>query len=124
MSSFLLRNSGSHPVYIFAVLKHRIMSIDDLVFSPIGFPQKGSISQAIVRFENNLGLSVLCGPGTLTSPERPYEAAVISFSSDGSYTIIYPDFTHNDVLTYLTDEQVTEYMRKVSEGTGIVSSGL
>lgn len=75
--------------------------------------------QAVVRFGNGFGLSVLSGPGTLTSPDRPYEAAVISFSPDGTYTIIYPDFTHDDVLSFLTGEQVSEYMVRVSAGTQI-----
>lgn len=70
--------------------------------------------QAIVRFENGLGLSVLTGPGTLTSPDRPYEAAVVSFSEDGTYTIVYPEFTHGDVLCFLTGDQVSEYMVMVS----------
>ena len=80
------------------------------------------MSQAIVRFENNFGLSVLCGPGTLTSPDRPYEAAVISFSEDGTYSIVYPEYTHNDVLAFLTGDQVSEYMVKVSAGSHIVAT--
>ena len=95
------------------------MTYKDLVFRQVESTSKGAVSQAIVRFENNLGLSVLCGPGTLTSADRPYEVAVISFSPDGSYAIIYPDYTHNDVLSFLTADQVSEYMVKVSAGTHI-----
>ena len=96
------------------------MSYQDLVFHPVT-DRKGAVSQAIVRFENGLGLSVLRGPGTLTSADRPYEAAVIAFAPDGSYTIIYPDFTHNDVLCFLTAEQVSDYMVIVSAGTQIAA---
>ena len=94
------------------------MSYKDLVFNSIGEGRRG-VSQAIVRFGNDLGLSVLCGPGTLTSAGRPYEAAVIAFAPDGSYSIVYPEFTHNDVLCFLTADQVSEYMVKVSAGTHI-----
>ena len=66
--------------------------------------------QAIVHFSNGLGLSIMTGPGTLTTSGRPSEAAVISFAADGSYKIIYPDFTHNDVLPFLTADKVSEYM--------------
>ena len=97
------------------------MTYKDLVFSRIESTPRGDVSQAIVRFENNLGLSVLKGPGTLTSSDRPYEAAVISFAQDGSYTIIYPDFTHDDVLSFLTADQVSEYMVMVSAGTHIAA---
>ena len=96
------------------------MTYKDLVFNPIDGYQ-GKVTQAIVRFENGLGLSVLCGPGTLTSADRPYEAAVIAFAPDGSYSIVYPDFTHNDVLCFLTADQLSEYMVKVSAGTHIAA---
>lgn len=97
------------------------MDYNDLVFNPISNGSDGTIYQAIIRFENDLGLSVLCGPRTLTSSDHPYEAAVISFSPDGTYTIIYPDFTHNDVLSFLTAEQLSDYMIKVSAGTHIAA---
>ena len=90
------------------------MSFKDLVFNRVTSTQKGDVSQAIVRFANGLGLSVLTGPGTFTTFDRPYEAAVISFAPDGSYKIIYPDFTHNDVLTFLTEDQVSEYMERIA----------
>jgi len=90
------------------------MTYKDLAFSRSESAPRGDVIRAIVRFENGLGLSVLSGPGTLTSPDRPYEAAVIAFSVDGSFTIIYPDFTHGDVLSFLTGDQVSEYMVKVS----------
>ena len=86
------------------------MTYKDLFFQRIDSNSLGDVLQAIVRFENGLGLSIITGPGTLTSPDRPYEAAVISFSAEGFYTIVYPDFTHNDILSHLTGDQVSEYM--------------
>ena len=86
------------------------MTFDDLVFTPIKSTPAGVVSQAIARFGNGFGLSVISGPGTLTTSDRPYEAAVISFSSDGSYRIVYPEFTHHDVLAFLTKDQVCEVM--------------
>ncbi len=93
------------------------MTYKDLVFRRIETIPKGDVCQAVVRFGNGLGLSVLSGPGTLTSSDRPYEAAVISFEEDGSFKIVYPDFTHNDVLSFLTGDQLSEYMVMVSAGT-------
>jgi hypothetical protein len=94
------------------------MTCKDLIFSQIDETPNGPVSQAIVRFDNNLGLSVLCGPGTLTNEDTPYEVAVISFSEDGSFSLVYPDFTHDDVLSYLTEQQVSDYMEKVSNLSG------
>ncbi len=96
------------------------MTYKDLVFNRIESTPRGDVSQAIVRFENNLGLSVLCGPGTLTSPDHPFEVAVISFAEDGTYNIIYPEFTHGDVLPFLTGDEVSECMAKVSAGLVMV----
>ena len=108
------RITGSLPFNIFAVLIQRNMTYKDLEFSRIESGPRGDVVQAVVRFANGLGLSVLSGPGTLTSSDRPYEAAVISFADDGTFTIVYPDFTHNDVLSFLTGDQVSEYMVMVS----------
>ena len=94
-----------------------LMTYKDLVFNRIESTPRGDVMQAIVRFENGLGLSVLSGPGTLTSSDRPFEAAVILFSADGTYTIVYPDYTHGDVLSFLTGDQVSEYMVMVSSET-------
>lgn len=91
------------------------MTYKDLVFDKVLSTPNGVISQAIIRFENGLGLSVLQGPGTLTSSERPYEAAVISFAEDGTYKIVYPDYTDGDVLAFLTADQVSDYMARVSD---------
>jgi hypothetical protein len=90
------------------------MTYKDLVFHRLETTPGGDVCQAIVRFDNGLGLSVLSGPGTLTSADRPFEAAVISFAEDGTYSLVYPDFTHDDVLTFLTGDQVSEYMVSVS----------
>ena len=94
------------------------MTYKDLVFSRIESTPNGDVCQAVVRFPNSLGLSVLSGPGTLTSSDRPYEAAVISFAEDGTYSIVYPDFTHHDVLSFLTGDQVSRYMAVVSDEAG------
>lgn len=93
------------------------MTFKDLVFDKILSTPHGDLYQAIIRFRNGFGLSVLQGQGTLTSPDRPYEVAVISFDCDGTYKIVYPNFTQGDILSFLTADQVSEYMTKVSSET-------
>lgn len=89
------------------------MTSKELSFHVLQSTPSGDVCQAIVRFENGFGLSVLRGPGTLTTADRPYEAAVLEFSADGSYTIIYPEFTRHDVLSFLTEEQLSECLSQV-----------
>ena len=93
------------------------MKFSDLVFECVESRPDGDVLQAVIRFDNGLGLSVICGPGTLSSPDNPYEAAVLNFVDDKTFKIIYPDFTQNDVLSFLTEEQVMEYIQKVSSVT-------
>lgn len=93
------------------------MTFKDLVFDKTLSTPHGDLYQAIIRFRNGYGLSVLQGQGTLTSPDRPYEVAVISFAGDGTYKIVYPSFTHGDILSFLTADQVSEYMTMVSSET-------
>lgn len=89
------------------------MTSKELSFHVLQSTPSGDVCQAIVRFENGFGLSVLRGPGTLTTADRPYEAAVLEFSADGSYTIIYPEFTRHDVLSFLTEEQLSDCLSQV-----------
>lgn len=91
------------------------MTYKELKFSRVESTPDGDVMQAITRFDNGLGLSVITGPGTLTSPDRPFEAAVISFLPNGTFAIVYPDFTHGDVLSFLTGEQLSYFLSKVSK---------
>ena len=92
----------------------KAMTPKDLTFHCLRSTPSGDVCQALVRFENGFGLSVLRGPGTLTTADRPYEAAVVVFSADGSFSIVYPEFTRHDVMSFLTEEQLTEMMSRVS----------
>ena len=89
------------------------MTSKDLSFNVLQSTPSGDVCQAIIRFSNGYGLSVLRGPGTLTSADRPYEAAVLEFLADGSYSIIYPEFTRNDVLSFLSEEQLSDCLSQV-----------
>ena len=67
--------------------------------------------RAVMRFDNGYGVSVLTGIGALCTESRPYELAVIQFHPDGSYNVVYPDQTDNDVMPFLTSDEVSDYMR-------------
>jgi predicted dehydrogenase len=81
----------------------------DLQFNP--HPNKMGGVQAIERFENGYGASVVCTPYTYGGKEGLYELAV--FGSDGSITYDTP--ITNDVLGYLSEQDVTEVLIKIQQ---------
>ena len=81
------------------------MKFEDLDFKPHGIP--GGM-RAVVNFPNGYGASVISGPMFYTRPGAPYELAVMrgeSLCRDTELT--------DDVLGYLTAEDVTMYLEKI-----------
>ncbi len=81
----------------------------DLQFNP--HPNKMGGVQAIERFENGYGASIVCTPYTYGGKEGLYELAV--FDSDGHITYDTP--ITNDVLGYLSEQDVTEVLIKIQQ---------
>lgn len=81
----------------------------DLQFNP--HPNKMGGVQAIERFENGYGASIVCTPYTYGGKEGLYELAV--FGNDGHITYDTP--ITNDVLGYLSEQDVTEVLIKIQQ---------
>lgn len=81
-----------------------------LTFCDLTFIPTGKMMQAILRFKNGYGVSVLSGPETISDDRHPYELAVIHFNSEGNFSIVYPSFTDNDTVGHLDESDVTRYM--------------
>lgn len=74
-------------------------------------------NQWIFKFDNNYGASVICHKirgyiSTYGSVEKPYELAVIRFSSD-SFELVYDTPITDDVIGYLNEKEVEEYLEKI-----------
>ena len=65
---------------------------------------------AKLEFDNGYGVSVITGYGAYGSTNAPYELAVLK---DGS--LCYNTEITNDVIGYLTPDDVTDYMKQVQE---------
>ena len=65
--------------------------------------------QARIRFDNGYGASVVSHKFSYGGSEGLYELAVLG--KDGDLTYDTP--VTNDVLGYLTDKEVTEYMEDI-----------
>ncbi len=63
-------------------------------------------------FDNGYGVSVITGG--YGSDQKPYELAVI-FGTESDWDITYDTDLTDDVLGYLTNDEVTELMIKIQE---------
>ncbi len=79
----------------------------DLQFNP--HPNKMGGVQAIERFDNGYGASVVCTPYTYGGDRGLYELAV--FGKNGHITYDTP--LTDDVLGYLKEEEVTKIMQQI-----------
>lgn len=82
------------------------MKISDLVFknNPLGF--EGTI--ATHTFSNGYGASIITGEYAYSNEDAPYELAVL-YNNEITYDTPLTD----DVLGYLTEEEVNEYLLKI-----------
>lgn len=64
--------------------------------------------QTIINFPNNYGASIISGRGTYENKEKPFELAVL-YENELSYNTPIAD----DVIGYLTDEEVNEILYQI-----------
>jgi hypothetical protein len=81
----------------------------DLEFKP--HPNHMGGVQAIAEFDNGFGASIVKTPYTYGGKEGLYELAVLD--SDGHLT--YATSVTNDVLGYLSEQDVTEVLIKIQQ---------
>ena len=81
----------------------------DLNFNP--HPNNMGGVQAIERFENGYGASIVKTPYSYGGKDGLYELAV--FGNDGHITYDTP--ITNDVLGYLSEQDVTEILIKIQQ---------
>jgi len=82
-------------------------TFDNLTFKSAGF---GRSIQAIIMFENGYGISVVQGDHTYGGSIGLYEIAVLD--KEG---LNYDTPITNDVIGYLTEPEVSDYMIKIQK---------
>jgi hypothetical protein len=86
----------------------------DLEFKEHVNAMSGFDTQARLFFPNGFGVSVVTGPSAYSSGTAKYELAVLDGTEEDGY-LTYTTPITDDVLGYLTEEDVTIYMRQVQE---------
>ena len=88
-----------------------------MTFQELEFKDLPSMSgvQAIVKFENNYGASVVRHMGSYGNKSGLYELAITKYNEDGDWDICYDTPITDDVLGYLTEDDVTNYLTKIEQ---------
>ena len=88
------------------------MTFNDLKFKDL--PSMDGI-QAIVKFENNYGSSVVKHMGSYGNKQGLSELAVIKYDESDNWDIVYDTPITDDVLGYLTEDNVTDYLTQIEQ---------
>jgi hypothetical protein len=76
-------------------------------------PLENGAVQKLYRFANNYGASVVKGEHTYGGDEGLWELAVITFKTDGEYSLCYTTPITSDVEGHLDDDEVEALLAKV-----------
>lgn len=90
-----------------------VTTFEDLVFSPHPNPNHFGGVQSLVKFNNGYGASIVQTPYTYGGNKGLYELAV--FGKDGHIT--YETEITNDVLGYLSENDISEILKKINDLT-------
>lgn len=71
--------------------------------------------QYLFKFKNNYGASVVKHDGSYGNKEDLWELAVIRFDRYDKWCLNFDTEITDDVLGYLTDEDVRGYLKEISE---------
>jgi hypothetical protein len=88
------------------------MTFNDLKFKPT---QINDGIQAIVKFKNNYGASVIKHEYSYGGKQGLYELAVTQYDENGDWDICYDTPITDDVLGYLTEDDVTDYLTQIEQ---------
>jgi hypothetical protein len=89
------------------------MIFNDLKFTDAEINNGGI--QAIVKFENNYGASVVKHDYSYGNKQGLYELAIIKYDENGYWDLCYDTPITNDVLGYLTEDNVTDYLIQIEQ---------
>ena len=88
------------------------MTFNDLEFKDL--PSLNGI-QVMVKFENNYGASVVKHDSSYGGKNGLYELAVTQYDENGDWDICYDTPITDDVLGYLTEDNVTDYLTQIEQ---------
>jgi hypothetical protein len=88
------------------------MTFEDLKFTDA---EINNGIQSIVKFENNYGASVVKHEYSYGNKQGLYELAIIKYDENGDWDLCYDTPITDDVLGYLTEDNVTYYLTQIEQ---------
>jgi hypothetical protein len=88
------------------------MTFKDLKFTDA---EIGNGIQAIVRFENKYGASIVKHDYSYGSKTGLYELAVLKYDENNNWGLCYDTPVTSDVLGYLSEDEVTTYLMQIEQ---------
>jgi hypothetical protein len=73
------------------------------------------LGQWLFKFENNYGASVIKHFGSYGYEDDLFELAVLYFDEDDIYHLSYNTPITNDVIGYLSNDNVMDYLEKIKK---------
>jgi hypothetical protein len=90
------------------------MEVKKLIHEPYDArPLESGAIQKLYKFANGYGASVIKGEHTYGGDEGLWELAVLTFNTDGDFSISYTTGITEDVEGHLTDDEVEELLTKI-----------
>jgi hypothetical protein len=88
-----------------------------MTFQELEFKDLSSMNgvQAIVKFENNYGASVVRHKYSYGGKQGLYELAVIKFNEKEEWGIVYDSGMAPDVLGHLSEDDVTAHLTQIEQ---------
>jgi hypothetical protein len=80
---------------------------------PTNTRSRGKHFQRLYHFENGFGARVVRGENTYGGSEGLWELAVVEFGDDGSYSITYMTPITDDVIGWLSEDQVQGHLYEI-----------
>lgn len=71
--------------------------------------------QKLYRYKNNYGASVVRHPFSYGNEEGLWELAVIKWNDDDTWKLCYDTPITNDVLGYLTENDVKRHLKQIKK---------
>lgn len=71
--------------------------------------------QRLYRFDNGYGASVIQHRGSFGHEQGLWELAVIVYEKGNKFSLVYDTDITNDVIGDLTEEEVEQYLERISK---------
>jgi hypothetical protein len=113
LSGMIVEEFKSVPEgYKIIIKKYNKTTFEELEFKATEF---NNGIQAIVKFENNYGASIVKHDYSYGGKTGLYELAVLKYDENNNWDLCYDTPVTSDVLGYLNEADITRYLKQIEQ---------